>query len=324
MAKVNNAALNKAAKAKKDEFYTQLTDIEKEMKYYKQYFKDKIVFMNCDDPEESNFWQYFMLNFSALQLKKIIATHYEVDKPSYKLEYSLLPDENGQITLDVIKTPLKQNGDFRSPECIEILKEADVVVTNPPFSLFREFIAQLTEYNKDFIIIGNINAVTYKEIFPLIMNNKLWLGASIHSGDREFRVPDDYPLNAASYRVDENGYKYIRVKGVRWYSNVDYQQRYEDINLYKNYNEIDYPKYDNYNAINIDKTCEIPVDYYEAMGVPITFIDKYNPKQFEIIGCTESEGKGFSYGLWNEESGIAQPVIDGKKKYKRFFIRRIK
>lgn len=324
MAKVNNAALNKAAKAKKDEFYTQLTDIEKEMKYYKQYFKDKIVFMNCDDPEESNFWQYFMLNFSALQLKKIIATHYEVDKPSYKLEYSLLPDENGQITLDVIKTPLKQNGDFRSPECIEILKEADVVVTNPPFSLFREFIAQLTEYNKDFIIIGNINAVTYKEIFPLIMNNKLWLGASIHSGDREFRVPDDYPLNAASYRVDENGYKYIRVKGVRWYSNVDYQQRYEDITLYKNYNEIDYPKYDNYNAINIDKTCEIPVDYYEAMGVPITFIDKYNPKQFEIIGCTESEGKGFSYGLWNEESGIAQPVIDGKKKYKRFFIRRIK
>lgn len=294
------------------------------MKYYKQYFKDKIVFMNCDDPEESNFWQYFMLNFSALQLKKIIATHYEVDKPSYKLEYSLLPDENGQITLDVIKTPLKQNGDFRSPECIEILKEADVVVTNPPFSLFREFIAQLTEYNKDFIIIGNINAVTYKEIFPLIMNNKLWLGASIHSGDREFRVPDDYPLNAASYRVDENGYKYIRVKGVRWYSNVDYQQRYEDITLYKNYNEIDYPKYDNYNAINIDKTCEIPVDYYEAMGVPITFIDKYNPKQFEIIGCTESEGKGFSYGLWNEESGIAQPVIDGKKKYKRFFIRRIK
>ena len=324
MAKVNNAALNKAAKAKKDEFYTQLTDIEKEMKYYKQYFKDKIVFMNCDDPEESNFWQYFMLNFSALQLKKIIATHYEVDKPSYKLEYSLLPDENGQITLDVIKTPLKQNGDFRSPECIEILKEADVVVTNPPFSLFREFIAQLTEYNKDFIIIGNINAVTYKEIFPLIMNNKLWLGASIHSGDREFRVPDDYPLNAASYRGDENGYKYIRVKGVRWYSNVDYQQRYEDITLYKNYNEIDYPKYDNYNAINIDKTCEIPVDYYEAMGVPITFIDKYNPKQFEIIGCTESEGKGFSYGLWNEESGIAQPVIDGKKKYKRFFIRRIK
>ena len=198
MAKAKNAALNAAGKAKEDEFYTKISDIEKELRHYKEHFKDKIVFMNCDDPETSNFWQYFMLNFSVLKLKKIIATHYETEKPSYKLEYSLLPDKNGQITFDVIKTPLKQNGDFRSPECIEILKEADIVVTNPPFSLFREYIAQLIEYNKKFLIIGGQNNITNKYIFPMLKEDKVWLG--YYSGDMEFTVPDYYEPRATRYR----------------------------------------------------------------------------------------------------------------------------
>ena len=215
---------------------------------------------------------------------------------------------------------MKQNGDFRSPECIEILKEADIVITNPPFSLFREFIALLEEHKKKYIIIGNVNAITYKEVFPLIIGNKLWLGASIHSGDREFAVPDTYPLTASGYRIDENGKKYIRVKGVRWFSNLDYSERYEDIILYKHYNPEEYPTYDNYRAIEVGKTAEIPCDYDGVMGVPITFLDKFNPNQFEIIGATESEGKGFSNGLWIEESKIAQPLLNGKKLYKRLFI----
>ena len=319
---IGNEQLQKASKNKKDEFYTQLTDIEKEMRYYKEHFKGKTIFCNCDDPEYSNFWLYFQLNFYELGLKKLISTHYEIDKPSYKMEI-VATDDDKQIGIpDYVKTPLKQNGDFRSPECIEILKEADIVITNPPFSLFKEFLAQLIEYKKEFIIIGNVNAITYKEVFPLILNNKLWLGASIHSGDREFRVPDNYPLEASGYRIDKDGVKYIRVKGVRWYSNIDYEARYEDIKLYKFYNKEEYPNYDNYRAIEVSKTAEIPCDYFGVMGVPITFLDKYNPKQFEIIGATESEGKGFSNGLWIEESGVAQPLINGSKLYKRLFIKR--
>ena len=177
---------------------------------------------------------------------------------------------------------LKGNGDFRSEECITYLKQADIVVTNPPFSLFREYIAQLMKYKRDFLVIGNINAITYKEIFPLIKNNKLWLGASIHSGDRKFYVPDDYPLRAAGCGIDQNGRKYIRVKGVRWFTNLDYNKRHEELILYKKYTPEEYPKYDNYNAINVDKTADIPCDYFENMGVPITYLDKHNPEQFEI------------------------------------------
>jgi hypothetical protein len=196
------------------------------------------------------------------------------------------------------------------------------VVTNPPFSLFREYVALLMEHEKQFLIIGNVNAITYKEVFPLIKDNKIWLGYSIHSGDREFRVPDDYPLDAAGYRIDQHGHKYIRVKGVRWFTNMDYVERHVELDLYKKYTPEEYPKYDNYSAINIDKVSDIPYDYNEYMGVPITFLDKFNPEQFEIIGCTESEGKGFSNGLWHPESGVAQPLIQGERKYKRIFIRR--
>ena len=192
--------------------------------------------------------------------------------------------------MDTVKTKLKQNGDFRSPECIKILKEADIVITNPPFSLFREYVAQLFEYNKKFIIIGNLNALTYKEIFKLVKEEKIWFGQSIHSGDREFRVPEYYPLNSAGNRIDENGNKYIRVKGVRWFTNLDYKDRHDDLILYKEYygNESDYPKYDNYNAINVDITKNIPMDYKGAIGVPITFMDKYNPEQFEIVALGNS------------------------------------
>lgn len=279
-----NKNLKKAKTSKSDEFYTQLSDIEKELGHYSEHFKDKIVFCNCDDPEESHFWSYFAQNFEFLWLKKLVSTHFEDEKPSYKLEIVKDANHDGKINkLDTVKTPLKQNGDFRSPECVEILKEADIVVTNPPFSLFREYVAQLIEYNKKFVIIGNLNALTYKEIFRLIKDDKVWLWHSIHSGDREFRVPEYYPLNAAGSRTDEKGNKYIRVKGVRWFTNLDYKERHEDLILFKTYNQIDYPKYENYDAINVDVTKEIPGDYAGAIGVPITFMDKYNPEQFELI-----------------------------------------
>lgn len=313
----NGEGLKKAKEGRKDEFYTQLEDIEKELIYYKEHFKDKIVFCNCDDPYESNFFKYFALNFNYLGLKKIICTCYagspivstqlslfdvdglelkkEYANHPYKIEITEVNDTNGDgaVSLEDVEyllknkknslTLLKGDGDFRSEESIKLLKEADIVVTNPPFSLFREYIGQLIRYDKKFIIIGNVNAITYKEFFPLIKENKVWMGASIHGGDREFKVPEDYPLNAAGYRIDENGNKYIRVKGVRWWTNLDYPQRHEELILYKKYNSEDYPHYDNYDAINVDKTSDIPNDYYGYIGVPITFLDKYNPEQFKII-----------------------------------------
>lgn len=315
----SNKDLRKASKAKKDEFYTQLSDIEKEMYYYQDHFKNKIIFCNCDDPEDSNFWKYFELNFTRLGLKKLVATHYDTEKRSYKLEIVRDEDGDGIITSkDIIKTPLRQNGDFRSPECIEILQESDIVITNPPFSLFREFVHLLMEYNKKFIIIGNQNAITYKDFFPLIKDNKVWLGASIHSGDREFRVPDNYPVKSAGYRIDDEGQKYIRVKGIRWWTNLDYPQRHEDLILYKKYTPEEYPKYDNYNAINVDKTSDIPVDYDGVMGVPITFLDKYNPSQFQLLGImnTGEENKGIRY----ENTPHGRPLINGKELYLRVLI----
>ena len=289
--KSSNANLKTASRAKSDEFYTQLSDIEKELGNYKDHLKNKVIFCNCDDPEESNFWNYFALNFEFLGLKKLISTHYKdanllTKESPYKLEIVKDTNKDGKINkLDTIKTPLKQDGDFRSPECVEILKEADIVVTNPPFSLFREYLAQLFEYKKKFIIIGNLNAITYKETFKLIKENKIWLGQSIHSGDREFRVPESYPLNSAGNRIDENGNKFIRVKGVRWFTNLDYKERHDDLILYKEYHghENEYPKYKNYDAINVDVTKDIPVDYKGAIGVPITFLDKYSPDQFELV-----------------------------------------
>ncbi|TAJ13454.1 modification methylase, partial [Patescibacteria group bacterium] len=287
--------------------------------YHKESFRNKVVYCNCDDPFESNFFKYFASNFNALGLKKLITTSFvkspiaggqlplfdmEGLKPDgkqpFKIEITEVVDIDGDgaINIEDVKhllkhdkntaTPLHGNGDFRSDECVELLKEADIVVTNPPFSLFREYMAQLVEHKKKFLIIGNVNVITYRDSFKLIKNNQMWLGASIHSGDREFRVPDDYPLNAAGYRVDDDGNKYIRVKGVRWFTNLDYRERHEDIVLYKKYTPKEYQKYDNYDAINVDKTVEIPVDYSGVIGVPITFLDKYNPDQFEIVGLGNS------------------------------------
>jgi len=319
MAKVQNKDLNKAKNAKKDEFYTQLSDIEKELKHYTSYFEDKVVFCNCDDPRVSNFFHYFSYNFEKLGLKKLITTCYKnqemdlfsqhnTDKAIY-LEYEGDKNKNRVPDPEEIGIKhLKGDGDFRSKESIDLLKQADIVVTNPPFSLFREYAAQLVEYDKKFLIIGNVNAIKYKEIFPLFRDNKLWLGASIHSGDREFGVPVDYPLRAVGCRIDEKGRKFIRVKGVRWFTNLEYEARHEDLILYKTYTAEEYPKYENYDAINVGKTKEIPMDYAGVMGVPITFMDKYNPDQFEIIGV----------GIANSglEIGI-QPYKPEHKKYRK-------
>ena len=459
-----NANLQKANKAKKDEFYTQLVDIEAELRHYKDHFKDKIVFCNCDDPYESNFFKYFAMNFNFLGLKKLIATCYDaspvagdelplfnevngsIQKRAYKIEITEVTDINGDGAIDLADvellirnrkntlTILNGNGDFRSDECVELLKQADIVVTNPPFSLFREYVAQLVQYNKKFLIIAHQNAITYKEIFPLIKDNKLWLGFGFKGGAAHFHSPYQDVATASDHREGM-----IRVSGVVWFTNLDIKKRHEELVLYKKYTPEEYPKYDNYDAINVDKTSDIPYDYVADMGVPITFLDKYNPDQFEIIqfrkrndgkdlnyfegeekrreekrreeknhallpdhhpaesvteswayqspsststtptslkslemnirsiskeaeaismgnectvvsssggkcngimgvpitfldkynpdqfeimGATESEGKGFSQGLWDETSGVAQPLVNGNRLYKRIFIRR--
>lgn len=327
-----NKQLTGAKKAKKDEFYTQLADIEVELKHYREHFKGKTVLCNCDDPRISNFFYYFVLNFHFLGLKKLITTCYKNQNPdlcseniSEQAVYLVYEGEDIGIppnpTIAGLVRSLEGDGDFRSKECIAFLEEADIVVTNPPFSLFREYVAQLIKYDKKFIIIGNINAVTYKEIFPLIQRDQVWLGPSIHSGDREFEIPSSYPLEAAGSRTDNEGRRYIRVKGVRWFTNLDFPQRHEELTLYKRYNPKEYPHYDNYDAINVDKVADIPCDYDDVMGVPITYLDKYNPDQFEILGITESNGRGFATGLWDEASKKAHPYVKGEKKYARIFIR---
>ena len=310
---------DEAKRNKRDEFYTQLPDIENELQHYKEQFRGKVVFCNCDNPCESNFFKYFAINFNSLGLKGLIASFY--NKEAYKVVINEVKDNSTDIEYLLrnkknVLTRLKGDGDFRSEECIELLKQADIVVTNPPFSLFREYVAQLMEYRKKFLIIGNVNALTYKEIFPLIKENKIWLGESIHSGDREFRVPDYYPLNAAGYRVDEYGRKFIRIKGVRWYTNLDVSIRHKNITLYKKYTPEEYPKYDNYDAIDVSKVAEIPYDYTGAMGVPITFIDKYNPEQFEIIGLDR-------YTAPKECLVGGRLAINGKSRYARILVRRI-
>ena len=341
-----NTALRQAKRGKNDEFYTQLSVIESELGHYEEFFRGKTVLCNCDDPRVSNFFKYFALKFKTLGLKRIITTCYKNNCPDLfsqnaaeQAVYLIYDGNNGESMpawdkVDV--KPLRGDGDFRSAECIELLKQADIVVTNPPFSLFREYVAQLMEYNKKFLIIGNQNAITYKEIFPLIKDNKIWLGCSIHSGDREFGVPDDYPLLAAGSRIDEYGHKYIRVKGVRWFTNLDYKERHEELILYKRYNPDEYPKYDNYDAINVDKTKDIPCDYDGVMGVPITFLDKYCPEQFEIIGgfngykasdlqcglicgsLTEYKDKNEIMKLWTG------PTVNKQALYYRLLIRKIK
>lgn len=329
---MQNSNLQKAKASAKDEFYTQLEDIENELKHYRAHFQDKVVYCNCDDPRVSNFFKYFSSNFEFLGLKKLITTCYknqqmdlfsrEDSERAISLEYTGDKDGDMVVSLDEIAvTRLRGDGCFKSPECVELLKQSDIVCTNPPFSRFREYLPKLMEYEKKILIIGNMNAVTYKEIFPLIKDNKLWYGPSISSGDREFGVPDHYPITAASSRVDPEGRRYVRVKGVRWFTNLDHRKRHEELFLYKKYSPEKYPHYDNYDAIEVSKTKEIPEDWPGAMGVPITFLDKYNPDQFEILGATESEGKGFSGGLWDSQSRVAQAVVDGRRVYKRLFIR---
>jgi hypothetical protein len=330
MAKSGNENLRKANKAKKDEFYTQLSDIEKELKYYKQHFKGKTALCNCDDPRVSNFFYYFAYNFEFLGLKRLITTCWKNTNPdlfsqgleerAIWLDYDGFREgENIPQIEDIGIKYFRGDGDFRSKECVDLLKQADIVVTNPPFSLFREYVAQLIEFDKKFVIIGNVNAISYKEIFQLFQENKIWLGASIHSGDREFGIPADYPLNAASFRIDDEGKKYIRVKGVRWFTNLDYQERHEDLILYKKYSPEEYPKYDNYDAINVDVTNNIPCDYAGAMGVPITFLDKYNPEQFEIIDALNRYS--VLNGPTKETSGKYLSQVNGKPIYIRIVIK---
>ncbi|MFK5130875.1 adenine-specific methyltransferase EcoRI family protein [Glaesserella parasuis] len=284
--------------------------------------KTKLFFCNCDDPEESNFFRYFALNFEHLGIKKLIATHFDANEPTYKLEIDRELDLNtyGKIDFqDIQRIPLQQNGDFRSPECIEILKQSDIVVTNPPFSLFREYVAQLMEYEKKFVIVGNQNAITYKETFKLIKENKIWLGNK--SGDMAFRVPDYYEEKATRYWQDETGQKWRSLGNICWFTNLDHAKRHEELLLYKAYSEEEYPKYDNYDAIEVNKVKDIPFDYQGAMGVPITFMDKYNPDQFEILSANDfriSNKIPFKeHGLIKDKDG----TINGKPTYVRIVIK---
>lgn len=369
-----NTALTNAKNAKKDEFYTQLIDIEKELKYYKSEFKGKTIFCNCDDPFESNFFKYFAMNFNFLGLKKLICTCYatspvawvqltlfdnenvvvktEGGKQPYKIEITEVLDYNadGAVDLSDVEYLLKNkkntlsilegDGDFRSTECIELLKEADIVVTNPPFSLFREYVAQLVKYKKKFIIIGNQNAITYKEIFPLIKNNQLFLGLTMNGSNRYFQVPDDYSLTEKTGKV-VNGKKFAFVKSVVWFTNFNIYVFRDNVIPYKEYNEIDYPKYDNYDAIEVSKVTDIPKDYFGVMGVPITFLHKYNPEEYEIVGmCENLDLYGLKTRVYTSEeckkryfelfgkNGVydlnAAGVVNGIKVYQRLLIRRKK
>lgn len=294
--KVLNKNLSKAKNGKNDEFYTQLTDVEKELRHYKNHFKGKIVLCNCDDPRVSNFFHYFSYNFKKLGLKKLIATCYKNQDADLfsqnKSEKAIYLEYNGDKNGNNIPDPeeigikhLKGDGDFRSKECIELLKQADIVVTNPPFSLFREYIAQLVEYDKKFVVLGHQNAITYKEIFKLIKENKIWLGVD-NGGTKWFAVQDHYDITTESRKKIENGKKYFSMGSIVWFTNLDIKNRHEDLILYKKFNHEEYPTYDNYDAINVDKVADIPMDYSGVMGVPITFLDKYNPAQFEILGIT--------------------------------------
>lgn len=264
---MRNANLHAAKCAKNDEFYTRLTDVANELCNYKAHFANKVVFCNCDDPDYSAFWKYFHLNFAELGLKRLVSTHYDRNNSTYKMEYT--GGNDNDVTVGT-KVPLEGNGDFRNQECIDILDGCDVVVTNPPFSLFREYIAQLVEHDKKFLVIGSKNAITYKEIFPLIKDNKLWLG---------YTSPNEFIIPGGEITKQVNGL-------CRWFTNLEHSKRNEKLILWKRYTPAEYPRYDNYDAINVDKVGDIPLDYDGVMGVPITFLDKYCPEQFEILGIT--------------------------------------
>lgn len=280
---MGNSNLRSAKKAKNDEFYTSVETIENELCHYSEQFKGKVVYCNCDDPEWSEFVKFFQRNFKAWGIKRLIATHFEPNVKNYAYSLEIMENQNDGFNDKSVINPLQCNGDFRSDDCVEFLKQADIVVTNPPFSLFREYVAQLVEYDKKFIIIGTVNAITYKEIFPLIMENKIWAGFNFNK-TMEFIMPDNYELKGKAY-IDDEGRKHGFVPGCCWYTNLDIKKRHENLDLRGNYYSPEkYPKYDNYDAINVDKVADIPCDYDGVMGVPITFMDKYNPEQFEIIG----------------------------------------
>jgi len=322
--KGSNKYMNKAKSNKNDEFYTILSDIEKELKHYKKHFKNKTVFCNCDDPRVSNFFHYFSYNFEQLGLKKLITTCYknqnldffsknESEKAIY-LEYTGDKNQNkipDPAEIGIIQ--LKGDGDFRSQECIELLKQSDIVVTNPPFSLFREYVGQLVKYNKKFLIIGNWNAISYKEIFKLIKEDKIWIGINSNRNFSGFIVPEHYPLHGTEARVDENGNRIVKSNQNCWFTNLDVAKRHEELILYKKYNRSEYPKYDNYDAIEVSKTNDIPMDYDGIMGVPITFMNKYNPDQFEILGDYR----------YHDGCDTANDInyLDGVQTFKRILIR---
>ena len=359
-----NESLGDAKKAKNDEFYTQYADIEKEMNSYLEYnpdvFKGKTILLPCDDPEWSNFTKYFAQNFETFGLKKLISTSYapnskpkeipyqptlfdsstfdENKDPSHGKIFTLERDKTGDGVVDVEDLEwayLEGDGDFRSNEVTTLRDESDIVITNPPFSLFRPFLKWIVEGKKDFAIIGNMNAITYKEVFPLIMKNMAWLGMSISSGDREFRVPDSYPLESAGWRVDENGAKYIRVKGVRWFTSLEHGKRHKPLSLmteeenlkFSKHKEVrgsSYSRYDNYDAIEVPFTDAIPSDYDKVMGVPISFLDKYSPDQFEILGSqrwNKSPILSTIYRGTKTAETDMKTLINGKETYDRVFIR---
>src|SRR5699024_2859808 len=355
--KSKNSNLRAAKRAKNDEFYTQLTDIEKELRHYIKHFKGKTVFCNCDDPFESNFFKYFALNFNRLGLKKLIATSYvssdvanddlkiediesdeDLVRKPYKAVVTQVFDKSGDGGIDMEDiadlfksgdnelTALEGDGDFRSEESIELLKEADIVVTNPPFSLFREYVAQLMEYDKKFLVLGNMNAITYKETFPLLKENKIWLG---HDANKtmEFQLP---PVYERWNRIDGAGNKFGKVPAITWYTNLDLKKRHEELILVQEYSPEKYPKYDNYGAIEVSKVVNIPLDYDGVMGVPITFLDKYNPEQFEIVTLASRHSwvnyrdalisLGFNPRI-KSGGGLGACVLEGKCKYARILIR---
>ena len=352
--KPKNSSLNNAFTSRKDEFYTEYEDIVKEIGYYKDWFRGKKVLCNCGDSTQSNFFKYFILNFEELGLTSLISTSYagsfieeqlnqaDLLPRAYKAIVTNVPNAKPNLTdgsLDIKRIfategnslePLNGDGDFRSPECEELLRDANIVVTNPPFSLFREYISQLYCHNKDFIVLGNMNAATTKEIFPLFRDNKIWYGRSIRSGDRKFYVPNNYPLNAASCGVDEQGRCFIRVKGVRWFTNIDSGILHKPLPLTQEYDPVANPAYDNYNAIEVGRTANIPANYKGIMGVPITFLDKYSPDQFEILMLANGNARTntdpqilqkVGYRRLPEDRG-GIPIIGDRKMYARILIRK--
>lgn len=330
--KATNKDLHAARAAKNDEFYTRLPDIERELKHYKKHFKGKVVLCNCDDPWVSNFFVYFSQKFEQLRLKKLITTCYKNSQPDmfseHKSDKAVWLEYTGDKDGDRVPSPeeigikhLEGDGDFRSDECIELLRQSDIVVTNPPFSLFREYVTQLTKYEKKFLAVGTWNAITYKEIFKLIKEDKIWLGINSNRNFSGFIVPKHYDLYGTEARVDENGNRIVSSNNTCWFTNLEITKRHEELILYKTYNKAEYPKYDNYDAINVNVTKDIPFDYRGPMGVPITFIDKYNPAQFEIVSANDirvNKNVPFKeHGLIKDK----EAAINGKPTYVRIVIK---